>query len=358
MTMTRLLADPCGAKLVPGLFGTSEGMLARLKSVLSCDYGSAGYLLWCPRYHNGAWAQVDQYSPPFTAGTPFSANLFGWGTDNPDAHPAGPPPGPWQGFGIGNSFADGLSHNSSASFPDPAWKLLSDENAIVLDARTLSACIRLAYFGPMFSSAGQVGFIQDIPLSIIKGNTNPEEAKEPSASVNDLFKLATRTQRLGTETLEVVMRHSPGSELFQSSSDPAITTHLASKHPTPEYIGTLVDGPAPKLGDNADNFSATVFGFVWKNVNAPAALSFELVKNIEWRPSLDSGFQAVKPESVASVSFVQQAQDILDKTAPNWRAHTADAASSAAASLSRMAFTGVTAAMLSRAARNRVGFEE
>lgn len=357
--MARLIADPCGATLVPGLFGATEGMIARLKSVLSCDFGTCGYVLWCPRYHNAGWQVIDQHPPPFTAGHKFRANLFGWAIDNPDARPV-QGGGVWQGFGIGNNFTDGLNYQVSTSFPDPAWKLISDENAIVLDARTLSACIRMAYFGAMFSSAGQVGFIQDIPLSVVMGNGDGDlESKEPCASVNDLFKLATRTQRLGTDTLEVVMRHSPGSELFQSSEDPAITTNVEARHPDPQYLSDGLHGSQPRLGDNADNFAATVFGFVWKNVTAPAALSFELVKNVEWRPSLDSGFQAVKPESVRATSYVQEAQSYLDKAVPDWRAHTADVANSAASALSKMAFTGVAgmaAAALGRANRGRLGF--
>jgi hypothetical protein len=300
--------------------------------------------------------------PTPVAGAKFAANLFGFATDDPGRHPT-LGAGVFQGFGIGNAFVDGLTHTVSSSFPDPAWKLVSDENAIVLDARTLSACIRMAYYGAMFTSAGQVGFVENVPLSLLIGHPDQDglEHKEQPASVNDLFKLAARTQRMGTSTLEVLMRHTPGSELFQSSSDPAIFTHVLTDHPNPQFVGDFAEpSSAPRLGENADNFAATVFGFVWKNVTNPAALSFELVKNVEWRPSLDSGFQAVKPVSVAGSSYVDKAQEFLDKRVPEWRARTSEAVGTAADKIASIAFTGAVGAgmaALGRANRSRLGYQ-
>jgi len=69
---TMMVADPCNATLVPGLFGTSEGLMGRFRTnfQLATDATlTCGYLLWCPDYCNEGARDLGKQN---------SGNLFVW----------------------------------------------------------------------------------------------------------------------------------------------------------------------------------------------------------------------------------------------------------------------------------------
>lgn len=313
-----MVADPCNAKLIPGLYGTSEGSLARLKEVIFNDTdATSGYFLWAPKYHNQGTELVE-------------ANLFNvvfFATNAPEV-----PPNVVQ-FGRINTFDLSLARNTAAHGTDPAGQLLSEENAIVMDARTLSACIRLTYTGRMERAAGQVCFVDNLPLSSVVGN--PEQ-KDLPASVDELFVLSTSTRRFGIDTHEIVYRADDNhAATFHDSQDGAF------------LYNTFLDTSA--VAESAQLTEPTCFGFGWRRLstsgNEGAGLSIEMIKNIEWRAAPSSGFTSIAPKSVGNgQSKLRAVHSTLDQAHPSWTKRILDSVESEAGKVIHMAYTGISSA--------------
>jgi hypothetical protein len=311
-----MIANPCDSTLVPGLYGSSEGFLARLKNeIYNASAGSAGFILWSPRYHNKI--------QPVADGT-YQMNVFAFSTNDPSVSPGNSP-----GYGGQITFDQSLTQGTVLRINDPAAQIVGEDNAIVLDARTLSACLRLTYSGRMDSSSGQVAFIENVPVSALLGD--PDQKEEPM-SVDDLFRLSSSTQRLGVDTMEIVYRsHEVHDATFHDSKDGALWV-------TNNFIDPTT------VSSNAVITSPHVFGFAWRNLDVSsgsASLAIGMVKNIEWRPSPTSGFTAVVPHTMSVNNQLAIAHLHLDKVDPAWTKRILDNAGSVAGSVAKMAATGV-----------------
>lgn len=264
-----MIEDPCNSTLVPGLYGASEGMLARLKSTwssaqtFSVDPATAtcGYVLWCPEY-SCAGAQPVFSEEEF-------GNLFAWTNSLPTARPA-------------NTTALAYGRNqvgSCQSLPDPASNLIHSD--IVADCRPLNACIQMTYYGKMLDSAGEVAVISNLPFSeLIGGGPGGEPL-----SVNELLVYSTSKHRLGVETREAIFRPSEDiSTTFRGEDDPLTVT------PYPTGVG--------HESTEANTVDPVVFGFVWRNTEAGAGISFDFTKSIEWRPDATSGLTQVPVQHI------------------------------------------------------------
>lgn len=316
-----MIANPCTADLVPGIFGTSEGFLARVHdshaalftpSTLEEKAGaSCGYLLWCPKYHNTiaheesevkfslvGWAGAESWSVP--------KNLAG------------------NAFGSQESFDGSFFYGTAARFPDPAAKLIGPENAIVADARTVSACMKMSYYGKMSDASGQVAFIHNIPARELIGGNNGLPL-----TVDDLFRLSSTTQRLGVDTFEIAYRsHEPTAATFHDTGDACYAFPTANNAPTTQDISAEIAGPH-------------VFGFAWRGLSAPSPLEFNLYKNLEWRPSGTSGFTAMIPRTINSTNVIAEVHKKLDATHPSWANRVLDSASTLASEVVKIAATGI-----------------
>lgn len=314
-----MIADPCNADLVPGLYGSSEGFLARVKSTIFNDSeGSSGYLLWAPRLHNKQTAING-------GGNTFLFNVFFYTTNDSSTPP------PLASYGAVTTFAQSLASNEAGRGEDPAAQLIGPDNAIVMDARTLSACMRLTYAGRMDESAGQVAFVQNLPLEAVLGDANQGESP---ITVDDLFRLSTAVQRLGVDTLENVHRsHEVNGPVFRDSRDGALEA---------------ADGwaaQAPIIAETSRVSAPAVFGFAWKSLTVGAGngakLSFNLIKNVEWRASPTSGFTSVTPRTINTTNKVAEVHKKLDLVNPSWSRRVIDSAGSLAGEVVKMAATGI-----------------
>lgn len=318
----KMLADPCNATLVPGLHGESEGLLASLRQTVDNSASSQhGYFLWCPRYHNG-YMETDQGR----------GCLFGFAAQDSSDRPVNDTNlGSY--FGQAGSFTQGLPASAAASFDDPAHALVSQ--GLVQDARLISACMRLTYYGRLDRSAGQVAYIENVPLAALVGS----EGNGPTLSVDDCFRMSTSVQRLGVDTLEIVHRPDPElAGLFHDENDSGLDTSALGAANTYSHLGLSAQSTQPH-----------VFGFAWRNLdisgNTPQAqLTFDLYKNIEWRPTPASGLTSVMPKAIASQDNLHKAMAFLDKAEPMWTKRIIDSASSMAAKVVTMAATGVAQA--------------
>jgi hypothetical protein len=306
------------------LYGTSEGFLARLKTSTNNDsVGTAGYMLWSPRYHN-----TGEFVDP--AETTQFYNVFIHSTNNSSQSPTNVPN---TSAGAIKTWVDALGNNAVGAIADPAANLIGADNAVVLDARTLSACLRMTYTGRMDTAAGEVAFIENIPVSSIIGDT---DQKESPVSVDELFVLSSSTQRLGVDTLEIVHRsHEVEAATFMDSKDGALWNT--------SFTGGLPQSPTT-VSSNAVITAPHVFGFAWRNlanVAAAANLTFGLTKNVEWRPAPASGFTAVTPHTINVTNQLAIVHAQLDRSNPNWTKRILDSAGSLAGKVVRMAATGV-----------------
>lgn len=307
----RMLYDPCNATLVPGIYGTSEGLLTRVRKTLSNNSpGSAGYIVWCPDYHG-------------------RESAFAWTTTDSSKRPTDTQLDPYGGGILWDADA-----KTAAFVQDPAHPLLLTD--MVQDGRCLSACLQMTYFGPMFSSGGEVSVIENLPVSaILTGGPNNDPF-----TVDELFNFAASSHRLGTDTEELVYRTSDvNSSVFYDYKQDLVTNNGITE-----------------LTPQASTRGPRLFGFVWRNIPTlggafeqkfdHASLTFVMLKNVEWRPQPQVGITQV-PVSTSARSHVPLIQSKLDRSHPGWTHRFLSSVGSAVSNVARAALTGVPA-MVSR----------
>lgn len=328
-----MIADPCNSVLAPGIYGDQEGLLARVKQTFTNPGNSqqtCGYILWTPDYH----------AAPTNAGSynRGSCNIFAFSNADPAYQPLNTPAVP---YGSDQEHTVWGGAATAASLPDPASDLLYSD--LVSDARSISSCLKMTYTGAMQSAAGQYCMIEALPLNSIIKTSQSGGPVGYSASVDDLFRLATRSGRLGTDTREAISRPDDSSHVFRSGAT------------APIEVGDS-GAQASDITELGRNQQPIFYGFAWRGVppGADHPLVFELVKTLEWRPAPISGLTHAPPRAINSKSMVHSAVQHLDKHAPGWSDRLASSAIGLASSLAKSAFTGVASA----AANEMIGFAE
>ena len=327
-----MVADPCNSTLVPGIFGDQDGLLARLKlSIMNPGNNAqtAGYLLWCPDYHC-----IPDVAASFVFG---KGNLFAWSSTHSYLNPTNTPAFPYGG----ENTPWNPTQDSAGTINDPAGKFLKTE--LVQDARTISSCMKLTYTGPMLSSSGQYAFIEALPLSsLLEGGDNAGQPIPPS--VDNLFQLATKTGRLGTDTLEVISRPDDSSQTFRSSDVTPIEV---------EDQGGLT---ASILSTEGKTQQPLVYGIAWRGLSATESspLILDVIKNIEWRPRPVSGLTHAVPRGINPTPMVHKAVTYLDTNHPGWSTKMLAGAASGVASIAKAAFTGVGNSLVNEFTSGRI----
>lgn len=317
-----MIADPCNSTLIPGIYGDQEGLLARVKGTLTNPgpiTQSCGYILWAPDYH---CKPTDAGSFLFGAG-----NLFVWTSDDSSSNPTNSTTFPF-GSEDGNLWVG--TADSAGAIPDPAADLLGAD--LVQDARTIGACIRMTYTGAMFQSAGQFAFLEAIPLSsVLEGGFS---GLPPS--VDDYFRLSTKSARFGTDTIEIISRPDDLSTTFRNEDA------------TPLDIAGQGGAEATTLTDLGQAQQPQFFGFAWRGLTtgSTSPIIFDLLKSIEWRPAPVSGLTHAPPRSIHPTPMIHKATAHLDKVVPGWSTQVVNGLGSVAGSLAKSAFTGVTNAIM------------
>jgi hypothetical protein len=316
-----MVLNPCESSLVPGLYGTSEGLLARLKSTYHipamaghpAGASTCGYVLWCPDYFNKDTASSQ-------AGFSEQGNLFAWQNDDSTVAPSNS-----GGFPYGsnrNPTIDGTL--TTRTLDDPAANLLRSD--IVADARVIGACMQMTYYGKMLDSAGEVGFISNLPVEeLILGGSGAVPI-----SVDDLLVFCNNKSRMGVDTLENVYR----------------PNELSSNHFRTNSVSMLTMNPPSDaiVSTEAQTLSPRCFGFVWRNVEPDAGLVFDFTKSIEWRAETSSGLTQT-PIHTTSSSLVPMINASIDAHERRTGVHIWERLKSSTASLrgeiSKIAFTGM-----------------
>lgn len=267
-----MISDPCGCELLPGLNGTDEGLLSRLKTTFAATVDN-GYVLWCPAYapeeksdHMNAviFTSADSVTAPLnTVAAPFGSGVS---TASPE----------------GRAMSVGAADFMVTSTP--------------ADMRVLSACIRMRYNGKMTDVQGEVAYLENIATTTLLDGL---------PTVDQLFNIATRTTRMGLETNEVVYRpHEELAGIFKNEVAAPMTVG------TPAVSSTVISNEGLR-------FSPTLCGFAFRSLGT-VSITLEFIQNIEWRPEVNTGFVSSVPRTISSKSHINTAVAWLDKHAPGW----------------------------------------
>lgn len=284
------VVDPCNGPLVNGIYGSAEGLMARLKSSysdVSNGTDTAGMLLWVPSYHCGVNQAFNLIRYSFAESATKPVNT---------ANSA-------MGKGV-----TGIPGPQGQRLADPATQLVNSD--LVNDARTTAACIRLTYTGKVTESSGQIAWID---------NYSTTDFLNQLPSVDNMFDRATKTARLGLDTYEVLFRpdEATGTARFRAgaANDPGFL--LVSGGPTEQ--SRTMDALAPKI-----------IGFAYRGCEAGIIdrLIYSLVKTVEWRPETGSGLTGVPPQDFL-LPTTSNIVASIDKSSPGWSKRIASGASAA-----------------------------
>lgn len=271
----QMLANPCGATLIPGMFSSDEGMLTRLKSAQNgTGAGTSGYFLWFPRYVgdavNGS-ANCIFFSNTDSSVAPLNTSAFPY-ADN-----------------------DGSATNGTMFDTGASAFVQSDT---VSDFRTVSACMKTTYTGAMTDSKGMVATITNVSVdALLRGNS------DAPLSVDQLFAMSADVHRLGVDTQEV--RYRPDPQLNDFTNDRTSAYDVGS-------------GATTAMSHDSARFFPTCIGFAWIGVDT-SSLNFQFVQNIEWRPDALVGINTVVPRMLSDPGHTGRVLRWLDNNIPSWQ---------------------------------------
>lgn len=303
----KMIDDPCGAELVPGLYGSNAGYLARFHTnsgVQNVTSGTCGVVLWAPNYSNIG----------YVSGTSTCWNAFQAVTVSIDD--------PIIMSGVGGS-----TTGSGGGMPDPAYAFAS--SATCAGTRCLGACIRFSYTGSVSNASGQISAVR-VPFAVIEEAVNGAVALTPAR----LLQYATDTRRMPLDTMEVKWRPS-ADDTFRSTAG---GTSVLGDDPVVRFNTGVYT-----IGTKATQEQPYFIGFVWRGVtNSDGVLStiaYDLYKNVEWTPSVNSGLASQNSVQMADSGVAQRAVAYLDRAKPGWDTQLVAAGKSYLAKTAMAAFS-------------------
>lgn len=339
----RMIADPCNSPLIPGLYGTMEGYLSRFHSIVSPaavdgKNMASGVVLWCPKFHNPGRFGSDINTVGGTTGSIYNLLISTTETSSTGIN--------FTGVGVGSAevLTAGATYNParSQSFEDPAWGFVGGPTCG--DARTLSACMRMSYYGTMSDTAGMIAHI-DVPLSylmdgLVDGGTSSYH------TVDRFFASSQKVMRTSLDAID--QKWIPSEDgIFLTAPSKANVKDLDSddlifyaKGATPPTTGEFSEG------SYARTYNPRVIGFAWRGFNPGAGIAapiqFDLYKNIEWKPQYGTGITVPRSVRTSITPPVQAAVMALDAGGKSWTQEVVHEVGSVASKVAKsaLAFSG------------------
>lgn len=313
----RMIEDPCSSELAAGFYGSVEGYLARFHSILTPGGNTSdtcGYLLWVPEFHNRGYIGAAEAKWNLIMGTLNS---------------------PTTGIDL-SGYATGQEARQ-----DPCYQFVS--GTVCGDARTLSACGRMSYYGTLSNNQGMVAHV-DIPFSVLE-----DKLAGGGLSVDDLFKISQDVRRTSLDPME--QKYAPLGAEPTFKSDGGNSDGDYGIHDTSGVIS---------VGTSAKVLNPRVIGFAWKGYSPLSStgafpFQFDLYKNIEWRPQSTSGLTIPVPRRIASGNNANRVVAMLDAIRPGWKTSTHAVMKSAGARITERALAYGSSALV-RAAPGIAGF--
>lgn len=277
--VAELINDPCGANIPSGFYGDDSGYHMRFRNTRSLNaYSNAdltfGYVVWFPDYHN-----------PSRNGSAVAsgANLFQWSTTDPTLRPS------LAGFGA--QVTTNATPPTASSWEDPAYSFVNGTTC--QDARTLAACLKIRYTGPTSFAQGNIFPLTNIPLELLL---------EPP-TVQEMMQYANQDVRCD-DCLEVKFRpvgRASGNYHRTTANALGVSTSLG-----------------PSISSSTEQVGPTAIGFVFYDISEADDVFFDMFKVVEWKPEVNSGIPAKRPNGGFSTELVRSAINFLDKRTPGW----------------------------------------
>jgi len=299
----RMINDPCNATLKPGLYGSNYGLLARFHNRFTINQitsgwntSTSGWVIWFPSYHNSLNAST-------TSNAPVNLVAFGGG---------GQPT-------IADFGKAGIS-TTAGSFNDPAASFVASDTC--MDARTLSACMKITYTNTTSGAKGLVFPLTNIPIeAILFGGTG-----DLPPTVSQLAQYSTVMAR-AVDSFEVKWRPSMEAT-FRAEDEGCI-------NPSSTSTGNTT------LSSYVRHSGVFGIGFAFDNITAISDYVIDCYKNIEWRPEPNIGMPQQQPTGTENPGYITRAVQFLDRANPDWQMQMASSATQLVTSaLSRMVLSG------------------
>lgn len=293
-----LIANPCTGPLVAPEYGASDhGYLARFQKSHNLTLAAGqpnGFFVYFPDY-------TGDVGDPAAAATT-NGSIVGYADSSSTARPSNT---------IASPQFQALLSTDAAGFSsaDPAHNWVAGES--VQDARTVAACLQMAYLGTVSGCQGRVGFLEGIPREMLL--TGGAGGLPPN--VNELMSIAADIDRLPLNKLEIKYRPSTSGEAFRSEGGPGVSV-------SPDNCFTVgIPGTSiTTLGQSGiSTGSGTGIGFVWQGLPTDGStVNFTVYKSVEWRPEASAGIVMPVPRAISGNNHSQQVVAMLDRSHPGW----------------------------------------
>jgi len=294
--------------------------MARTTRVVEIETSNSythGYVVWFPDYIgiSGSASSTTQRNGSLFI---FQAVTAGTNPLNTIANPLG------QG---------GATQSATGQFiNDPMLPIAS--GSLVQDCRTAAACAKFSYTGRNDALAGRVGYLNNVPReALLTGDSGlPPD-------VNNLILYSDTVGRCPMDTLENKFRPSSASQYYRTtgtvaSDGPDLGTDCC-------YLAGIPGTSITEVASGISSGSSNGIGFIWSGVAPDSTIALEFLKVVEWRPDMASTLVAPPPTSSADgTNVVSRAIAFLDHKHPGWQRKAMHAASSMAARVAQLAFSG------------------
>lgn len=266
-----MVANPCSAPLVEGLFGDTVGFLSRFKHVQSHTVEPCGYIAWFPDM-----AQGTEWLGSARSG----ASCFKWESSDSSNIPSN----------TGASSRWGL--NSSPAYSTAiSYRVAGDQftqSNVCASQRTIAACIKLRYTGRMDATAGEVALLTGVSIGQLLGESSFNADSQP-LSVDDVFQLSSDVSRLSIDGHEVRHRPTSGSEHLKAcpSEQAFVVTGSALE------VGTAAGVITSRTPAAAAHDPRAII-IAWRGLASLTPLVLETHVGIEWTPNAYQGLSAPK----------------------------------------------------------------
>jgi len=277
-----MVANPCTGPLIPGFYGTTEGIMSKHKTTHLCpSTNKYGYMLWDPERTS------------YSAGTTHDFNAVQFMTDAASKRPTN--------TGVGTArFGDGscLAVTETERRIVGAAAFIAGTSLSVY--RTVGACMRITYTGKLSDLEGRLGKVIGFPADTLLWSG----ASGAPANVEEIMGMCSDVQRSSLDTQEVIFRPTQSSPHFRDEDSNGVYKIEAGQ-------------VTQELAD-ARSRGSSVMGFVWDGIDS-SKLQFEFFQIIEWKPDTVAAQVIMPPKRVHEAGYADAVLKYLDDNHPGWQ---------------------------------------
>lgn len=298
-SIAAMVAHPCDADPVQGLYTTSEGFITRLKTCITPDYATSGF--------EHGFFLLDLAFAGSNTNRHFNTIAFSAANET---------------TAIENTNAAPLAASTtSTSLSGHTYRVGAGnfvKSSTVASYRVIGACVKVYSTRALSYLDGVVGTIENLTYDTILDHP---------PSVSSLFEQSVTTMRTPIEPFELVWRPSQASSKFKAD------------HDSPLLMGNVGVSETVRTSYGASN-PTTMMGFVFTGISNPGTLRFEIIQIIEWKPDLQSAINVGIPRQVTPPGYLSRVLSYLDDNYPGWTRKASQLASYGIQTMATRALSG------------------